>query len=158
MIINDLLSAYIRGQLLLCFLVGSMVTVVLLIFGLDFAVLLGTLAGIFELIPILGPYLGAIPAVLIALMNRPTQAFAAIQQFENVFLVPRIAGNAVRFHPAIVMVVVIVGSEVAGLWGMLLGVPVAAVIRDVFQYLYLRTTERGATPELALECLRARSL
>ena len=164
MIINDLLSAYIRGQLLLCFLVGSMVTVVLLIFGLDFAVLLGTLAGIFELIPILGPYLGAIPAVLIALMNRPTQAFwvalsfAAIQQLENVFLVPRIAGNAVRFHPAIVMVVVIVGSEVAGLWGMLLGVPVAAVIRDVFQYLYLRTTERGATPELALECLRARSL
>jgi len=127
-------------------------------------VLLGTLAGIFELIPILGPYLGAIPAVLIALMNRPTQAFwvalsfAAIQQFENVFLVPRIAGNAVRFHPAIVMVVVIVGSEVAGLWGMLLGVPVAAVIRDVFQYLYLRTTERGATPELALECLRARIL
>ena len=163
-IIDDLLSAYLRGQLLLCLVVGVLVTIVLLIFGIDLAVLLGTFAGIFELIPILGPYLGAIPAVLMALLDRPVLAFwvalsfAAIQQIENSFLVPRIAGSAVRFHPALVMVIVVVGAEVAGLWGLVAAVPVAAVMRDVFRYLYLRTTERGATPQMALECLRAQSL
>jgi predicted PurR-regulated permease PerM len=163
-IVDDLLSAYLRGQLLLCVVVGIMVTIVLLILRIDLAVLLGTLAGVFELIPILGPYLGAVPAILMALLDRPVLAFwvavsfAAIQQIENSFLVPRISGSAVRFHPALVMVIVVVGAEVAGLWGLVLAVPVAAVIRDVFQYLYLRTTERGATPQMALECLRARSV
>ena len=162
-IVDGLLSAYVRGQLLLCLLVGVMVTVVLLILGVDLALLLGTFAGIFELIPFLGPYLGALPAVLIALLERPmlglwvALAFFAIQQIENLFLVPRIAGSAVRFHPAWVMIVLVVGSQVAGLWGLLLGVPIAAMLRDVFRYLYLRTTERGATPEMALESLRAGS-
>ncbi len=163
-IVDGLLSAYVRGQLLLCLLVGVMATTVLLILGVDLALLLGTVAGIFELIPFLGPYLGALPAVLIALLERPMLAlwvaiaFLVIQQIENIFLVPRISGGAVRFHPAWVMIIVVVGSQVAGLWGLLLGVPVAATMRDVFRYLYLRTTERGATPEMALECLRASSL
>jgi len=160
-IIDGLLSSYLRGQLILCLLVGVMSTIVLVAFGIDLALLLGTFAGIFELVPILGPYLGAVPAVLIALLKQPilglwvALGFAAIQQIENLFLVPRIAGNAVRFHPAVVMIIVVVGAEVAGVWGMLLGVPLAAMVRDVFRYLYLRTTERGATPEMALESLRA---
>ena len=163
-IIDELLSAYVRGQLLLCLLVGGMATIVLLVFGVDLALLLGTFAGIFELIPFLGPYLGAIPAVFIAFMERPITAlwvaiaFATIQQIENIFLVPRISGNAVRFHPAVVMVIVIIGSEVAGIWGVLLAVPVSAMLRDVYQYLYLRTTERGATPRMAFDSLRASSL
>ncbi len=160
-ILDGLLSSYLRGQLILCALVGTMATITLVVFGIDLALLLGTFAGIFELVPILGPYLGAVPAVLIALLKRPILAlwvalcFFAIQQIENLFFVPRIAGNAVRFHPAVVMVIVVVGAEVAGVWGMLLGVPLAAMVRDVFRYLYLRTTERGATPQMALESLRA---
>ena len=69
---------------------------------------------------------------------------------------PRISGSAVRFHPAIVIVLVIVGAEIAGLWGIVLAVPLAAMLRDVFRYLYLRTTEKGATPQMALEHLRTR--
>ena len=112
----------------------------------------------------LGPYLGAVPAVLIALLDRPVKAlwvavgFFAIQEIEGLFLVPRISGSAVRFHPAVVMVILVIGSEVAGIWGMLVAVPLAAAARDVFRYLYLRTTERGVTPEMALENLRARML
>jgi len=161
-IIDDLLSAYVRGQLLLCLLVGLMATIALLILGVDLALLLGTVAGILEVIPVLGPYLGAIPAVLMVLLDRPMTAlwvaitFAAIQQVENIFLVPRISGSAVRFHPALVMIIVVVASQVAGLWGLLLGVPIAAVLRDVFRYLYLRTTERGKTPRQALENLHAK--
>ena len=161
-IVDGLLSAYVRGQLLLCLVVGGMSTIALLALGVDLALLLGTFAGLFEVIPILGPYIGAIPAVLLALITRPilglwvALAFFAIQQIENIFLVPRISGNAVRFHPAVVMVIVVVGAQVAGLYGLLVAVPVTAIIRDVYQYLYLRTTDRGATPPMALEALRAR--
>jgi predicted PurR-regulated permease PerM len=162
-IVDNLLSAYIRGQLILCLVVGVMAVVLLFVLGIELALLFGTVAGILEVIPILGPYLGAIPPVLVALIKRPILAlwvavgFAAIQQIENTFLVPRISGRAVRFHPAVVMVIVVVAAEVAGLWGLLLAVPVTAAVRDVYQYLYLRTTERGATPEMALEFLWARS-
>ncbi len=162
-IIDDLLGAYLRGQLLLCLLVGAMATIALLALRVDLALVLGTIAGVFELIPVLGPYIGAAPAVLVAFLRKPITAlwvalsFAAIQQIENIFLVPRISGNAVRFHPAAVMIILVIGSEVAGLWGLALSVPLAAMIRDVFHYLYLRTTERGVTPQMALENLRARS-
>jgi len=162
-IVDVLLSSYVRGQLLLCVLVGGMSTVVLLLFGVDMALLLGTFAGIFEVIPILGPYLGAIPAVLIVLLSNPVNAlwvalaFAGIQWIENTFMVPRISGNAVRLHPALVMIIVVIASQLGGIIGMLLVVPLVAILRDVVAYLYLRTTERGTTPALALESLRARS-
>lgn len=163
-IIDELLSAYIRGQLLMMLIVGAMSTIALFIIGVDLALVLGTFAGVFEVIPFLGPYIGALPAVLIALLDQPIKAlwvilaFAAIQQVESIVLRPLVAGHAVRFHPAVVMVIVVMGAEIAGIWGMLLGVPVAAIVRDVYQYLYLRTTERGATPEMAIETLHARIL
>lgn len=160
-IIDGLLGSYLRGQLLNCVLVGTMSTIALVILGVDLALLLGTFTGVFEMVPTLGPYIGAVPAVLIAFLKRPilalwvALAFFAIQNIGNLLLMPRISGNAVRFHPAVVMVIVVVGAEVAGLWGMVVGVPLAAMVRDVFRYLYLRTTERGATPQMALESLRA---
>ncbi|MFO7697544.1 MAG: AI-2E family transporter [Anaerolineae bacterium] len=163
-IIDGLAGAYLRGQLSLCLIIGAASTIMLAAFGVPQALLLGTIAGAFEIIPNLGPFIGAIPAVLVTLLVDPIKAlwvalgFVIIQQVENAFLVPRISGNAVRFHPAIVIVLVLVGSEVAGLWGMLLAVPLAAMLRDVARYLYLRTTDRGATPEMAIEMLRARSL
>jgi len=163
-IVDDLLSAYVRGQIVLCLVVGGLATITCFAVGLDLALLLGTIAGILEVIPILGPWLGAIPAVLVALAGNPISAlwvaiaFAAIQQVENIFLVPRITGRAVRFHPAVVMVLVVIGSELAGVWGILMVVPLSAILRDVYQYLYLRTTDRGATPEMALQALQARTI
>ncbi len=163
-VVDDLLSAYLRGKLVVCLVVGLAATILLLILGVDLAVLLGTIVALLDIVPLIGPWLGGIPAVLIALLDRPAKAvwvavgFFAIQEIESLFLTPRISGSAVRFHPAVVMVILVVGAEVAGLWGMVLGVPVAAIIRDVFQYLYLRTTEKGVTPEMALDNLRARML
>ncbi len=160
-LVDRILSSYIRGQFILCLLVGAMATIALFALGVNLALLLGTVAGILEIIPFLGPYLGAIPAILVALANRPITAlwvavaFAAIQQIENIFLVPRISGNAVRFHPAIVMVIIVVASELAGLLGVLIAVPVAAVGRDVLRYLYLRTTDAGNTPDKAFDLVYA---
>lgn len=154
-IISGVLGSYLRGQLLLCFFVGMMATIGLMILGVNFSILLGTVAGIFEVIPTIGPFLGAIPAVLVALLKSPSLAlstaimFFAIQQIENLFLVPRVAGSSVKVHPTIVMVVLLVGSEVAGVWGMVAAVPVTAVIRDLYRYLYLRLSEE-ISPEQAL--------
>jgi len=160
-LVDDVLSAYIRGQLLLCLFVGGMATIALLIIGVPFALVLGLVAGIFEVLPYVGPILGAIPAVLVALLFDPVSvlwvlvAFVAIQQIENLILVPRISGESVKLHPALVMVALVIGNEVAGLIGMLVAVPVAAVIRDVFQYSYLRLMDEPLAPEEALLNIRS---
>lgn len=160
-LIDDVLSAYIRGQLLLCLFVGGMATISLFIIGVPFALILGIIAGILEALPFVGPILGAIPAIIVALLANPASAiwvavaFVAIQQVENLFLVPRIAGKSVKLHPAMVMVVLVVGNELAGFVGMLLAVPVTAVLRDMFKYLYLRFLDEPLVPEAAMASIRA---
>jgi predicted PurR-regulated permease PerM len=160
-LIDDVLSAYIRGQLLLMLFVGGMATIALFIIGVPFALVLGLVAGIFEALPFVGPILGAIPAVLVALLSDPISAlwvavsFFAIQQVENLILVPRIAGESVKLHPAMVMVVLVIGNELAGFLGMLVAVPVTAVLRDVFKYLYLRLLDDPLSPEAAMANIRS---
>jgi predicted PurR-regulated permease PerM len=160
-LIDDVLSAYIRGQLLLILFVGGLSTIALLIIGVPFAIVLGLIAGIFEALPYVGPILGAIPALIVALLSDPISAiwvaatFFAIQQVENLILVPRISGESVKLHPAMVMVVLVIGNELAGLLGMLVAVPITATIRDVFKYLYLRFQDEPLEPEDALSSIRA---
>lgn len=159
-LIDDVLSAYIRGQLLLVLFVGSMATLSLFIIGVPFAIVLGIIAGMFEILPYVGPILGAIPALLVALLSDPgtalwvAVAFFAIQQVENLILVPRIAGESVQLHPAMVMVVLVIGNELGGFIGMLVAVPVTAIIRDVFKYAYLRLSEEPLGPEEAMSQVR----
>lgn len=159
-LIDDVLSAYLRGQLLLVLFVGGMAMLALFIIGVPFALVLGIIAGIFEILPYVGPILGAIPAVVVALLDDPASAiwvaiaFFAIQQVENLVLVPRISGKSVQLHPAMVMVVLVVGNELAGFLGMLIAVPVTAVIRDVFKYLYLRLLDEPLSPEEAMKSIR----
>jgi len=160
-LIDNVLSAYVRGQLLLCLFVGVLATLALSIIGVPFAPVLGLIAGIFEVLPNIGPYLGAIPAILIALATDPISAiwvalaFFAIQMIENLILVPRISGQSVKLHPALVMTVLVVGGQLAGLWGMLIAVPVTAIIRDVFLYLYLRLLDDPLSPDEAMARLRS---
>lgn len=133
-------GAYLRGQLILGVFVGVVVFVGLMAMGIPFAVLLGIISGVTELLPVVGPILGAIPGLLVTLATSPEKflwvliLYVAVQQIENTLLVPRIQGDAVNLHPAVVMVVIIVGSEVAGIWGMVVAVPLAGVARDVFVY------------------------
>lgn len=161
---DDIFSAYIRGQLLLCLFIGTMATVGLMLIDVPYALVLGLVAGVFELVPFIGPLLGAVPGVIVAaLVSWPTAGWAVvvffvIQQVENLLLVPRISGRSVRLHPALVMVVLVVGNEAAGLWGMLLAVPVTALIRDVFKYLYLRFSDQEVTPAEALGRVRTETV
>jgi predicted PurR-regulated permease PerM len=127
-------GAYVRGQLVLALIVGFASTVALLALGVPYALVLGVLAGLFELVPLLGPLLGAVPAVLVALSQPfPTViwvvlAFLAIQQAESNLLVPRISGHAVGLHPLAAILALLVGLEVGGIVGALFAVPLAGVV------------------------------
>jgi len=160
-LIDDVLSAYIRGQLLLCLFVGGMATIALFLIGVPFALVLGLVAGILEALPYVGPILGAIPAVVVALLSDPgsavwvAAAFFGIQQVENLVLVPRIAGESVKLHPALVMIVLVIGNELGGFLGMLVAVPVAAALRDTFKYLYLRFLDEPLSPLEAMSNIRS---
>jgi predicted PurR-regulated permease PerM len=142
---------WVRGQILLGFAVGIATFVGLIvlsqlvdpIFG-RYAVLLSVIAGLFELVPIIGPIVSAVPAVLLAATVGPVAVLAAlllyflVQQVENNLLVPKIQGNAVQLHPAVVVFAIIVGGSLAGLLGAILALPVTAAFRDVVRYLFRR--------------------
>jgi hypothetical protein len=114
--------------------------------------ILAVIAGVTELIPLIGPVLGSIPAIILGFTDSPTTGFAvlalyiAIQQLENNFLVPRIVGDSVGLHAAVLMVLLVVCSQVFGLLGAILSAPMGAVFRDVFQYLYGRLSEPPTPP------------
>jgi predicted PurR-regulated permease PerM len=166
-IINAVLSNYVRGQLILGFAVGTAVGIGLLslqLIGIDmqYILLLSILAGITELIPILGPIIGAVPAVLIGFSISPTAGVAVlilyilIQQLENNFLVPRIVGESIGIHPAVLSVLLIALGQVFGLSGIILSAPAAAIARDLFVYTYQRLS--GSNPAVARNDVHERAI
>jgi predicted PurR-regulated permease PerM len=143
-LVDRVFSAYIRGQILVSTIVGIATGVTMWLIGVEPALVLGVLAGLTNLVPILGPIIAFIIIALVALATEPDRiwlvalAFIGIQQLESNLLVPRIHGHAVRVHPAIVMILVVVGGAIWGVWGMIVILPIAAAIRDVFVYVYNR--------------------
>ncbi len=148
---------WVRAQLVLGFAVGTLTFVGLIVlsrlvdpvFG-RYAVLLSVTAGILELLPIIGPIISAVPAVLLAATAGLEPVIAAlvlytlVQQVENNLLVPKIQGNAVELHPAAVMFAIIIGGALAGLLGAILALPVTAAARDVVRYLFRRLSPDAA--------------
>jgi predicted PurR-regulated permease PerM len=166
-IIDHDVSGYVRGQIILGLSVGAAAGVGLLVielFGLhvNYILLLAVIAAITELIPVIGPIIGAVPAVILGFVDSPTTGVAvlilytAIQQLENNFLVPRIVGDSVGLHPSILMVLLVVCSQVFGLLGAILSAPMGAISRDVFSYLYGRLSEPPQPAGLLPERIRAK--
>ena len=162
-IVDHALSAYLRGRLLLGLSMAIMGTAGLVLLGLDFALLLGTVMGVFEIVPLVGPILGAIPVLVVTLATTPSDLpwvlllIVAAQQIVDYVLVPLVARDTVRLHPALVMLAIVVGSEVAGVWGVILSVPMTAIVRDVARYLMLRVSETPLQPGDALGRVMARN-
>jgi predicted PurR-regulated permease PerM len=151
-ITDNVLKRYIRGQLVLGLTIGVASFVFLTLAGIPYSLLLAILNGFFELIPIIGPWLGAIPAVIVTLAVAPEKVvlviifYVVLQQIENVFLVPKIQGDAVDINPAILIIALAIGGSVGGVWGLLAAVPLTAIARDVFIYLYRRFSPAVAAP------------
>ena len=161
-IIEQVVGRWIRAQLLLGFVVGLATFLGLLLLGVvidprftQFAVLLAVIAGILELLPIIGPIISAVPTLLVALTTSdPVLAVVAVivlyvvvQQTENAVLVPKIQGDAVELHPSVVIFVLIVGGAIAGLLGAILAIPITAAGRDVYRYLFRRLSDTPPAPE-----------
>ena len=131
------LGAYIRGQLTLGLVVGVVVTVGLLLLGVPFPFVLGIVAGLTELVPIIGPWIGGVAAVLATLATAPHLVpwvillYLGVQLLENTLLVPRIQGSSLNLHPVALIVVIIIASSFFGLWGVILGPPLAAMLKDM---------------------------
>jgi len=130
---------YIRGQALIALCVGMLSAVALMFIGVSGALLLGLIVGVFNLIPYLGPLLGSIPAVLIALSSSWQQAiFTAaalflVQQVDSLVLSPRIMGSVTGFSPPVVLLALYVGSRANGVWGMLFAMPLMMSLRTVYR-------------------------
>lgn len=128
------LGAWLRGQLVLMGAVGLLTTLGLLVIGHPYALTLGIWSGVTEVIPIVGPWIGAVPGIVVGLTDSPLQGFLAlvvyliVQQLENTVLVPKIMGKAVGLNPFVVIVAILVGGKLYGLTGVLLSVPLAAAI------------------------------
>jgi predicted PurR-regulated permease PerM len=126
---------WLRGQLTLCLVIGVTATIGYAVMGISFWPLLGLWAGVTEIIPILGPWLGGVPAVVIALTQSWEKALLVagfvvlLQLMENTILVPRIMRGAVGLTPLTVFIAILAGTEFAGVPGALLAIPVAAVIQ-----------------------------
>ena len=161
-IVERVVGRWLRGQLLLGFIVGLATFVGLLLLGVlvdprftQFAVLLAVIAGILELLPIIGPIISAVPTLLVALTTSdPILAviavvalYVVVQQVENAVLVPKIQGSAVALHPALIILVLVIGGAIAGLLGAILAIPITAAARDVYLYLFRRLSDTPATDD-----------
>lgn len=128
------IGLWLRGQLLLSLIVGIMTYIGLSILGVKYALLLALIAGILEIIPYLGPWLSAIPAVLVAFSDSFVKVilviilYLIVQQLENNLIVPKLMQKMVGLNPIIVIMAILVGAKLGGVIGGLLGVPVAAAI------------------------------
>jgi predicted PurR-regulated permease PerM len=143
---GEKVSAWMAGQLLLGAIIGSTAAIGLWIIGVPYFYVLALIAGIGELIPIVGPLLAAIPAILIALSVGPATAlgvalfFVVQQQVENHVLVPKVMSRQVGISPVVVIMALLLGGSLLGLVGAILAVPTAAILQVLIQELLAETT------------------
>ena len=134
--VGGALGSFVRGQLLVAFIVGVASSIGMWIIDLPFWLLIGILAGFLNLIPFLGPIVGGALAVLVALLNGdPWQAvwavviFVIIQQIDNHIITPMIQRTRVQLSPLVIVLALVIGGSVAGLLGVLIAVPLTAAFR-----------------------------
>jgi len=137
------ISAWLGGQMLLGLIIGTISAIGYAVMGVPYFFVLAVIAGIGEMIPMVGPLLSAIPAVLVALTVSPGLALAvagfcwALQLIENNVLVPKVVGDTVGLSAVTVIASLVIGSELLGFVGALLAVPTAAIIQVLIEELYL---------------------
>jgi predicted PurR-regulated permease PerM len=141
--LNRAIGGFFRGQLLVALIVGTMCSIGLAIIGLRFWFLIGMLAGLFNIIPLIGPWIGGVPGVIIALTTgSPVQALlvvaimAGAQQVDNHFITPQVMHRVVHLHPAVVILALLAGGTLGGFFGLLMAVPVTATLKIILSHVW----------------------
>lgn len=142
--VTQQLGHYLRGVLIEASIVGTLSTVFLTILGVNYAILIGIVAGVCNLVPYLGPISGAIPAAIIFYLQTKSLtsvlyviiAFVIVQFIDNTFIQPTIYAQSVNLHPLLVLFAVIIGGTYGGILGLMVAVPVAGMINVLISQLY----------------------
>lgn len=155
---GEMMQSYIFGQLILCFIAGVLTAAFLSILGIKYIVVLALFAGITRAIPVIGPIVSGIPIILVGALSSPGDIripiyltlFVIIMHFvESKFIMPQLIGHRMRLHPAVVIIVLLIGAEFFGLIGMFLAAPVAAVARELLRRYYIKPRARRCAVEAA---------
>lgn len=138
--LNKTLANYISGQAIECLFVGTFTFLGYFALGVDYAFLFGVIAGLTNLIPYLGPYLGLAPAFLVTVFNDPFKALLCcvvvliVQQLDGNIIYPNVIGKSLKIHPLTIIIVLLVAGNIAGLLGIFLGVPFHAICKTIISY------------------------
>lgn len=141
---SEVISQYIRGQIMVSLVIGLMVFAGMYILGVGYPMILGLLAMLTETVPIIGPIVGSIPAILLAFTAGPALTvkviifYIVIHQIENHIVVPKIMGHSIAIHPVVIIISFLIGGKLFGIAGMMLAVPAAALIRVLIKHLWER--------------------
>ena len=134
------LAGVVRGQLIICCIDGTLTGIGLAIFGVDFALLLGIIAGILSIVPIFGTIISTVPAVLLGLVQGPMTALIVlvwiliVHAIDTNFFTPKIVGSSSNLHPVIIIFALLAGQQFAGVLGLILAVPVASMLQTVITF------------------------
>ncbi|SEM69701.1 AI-2E family transporter [Paenibacillus sp. OV219] len=140
--IDNALGSYIRGQFLVCVIVGTLAYVGYLIIGMPYALLLASVVAVTNIIPYLGPFFGAAPALVMAstvsvkMMLLVVVVNTACQILEGNIISPQVVGRTLHMHPLSIIFVLLVGGELAGIVGMILAVPIFAALKVIIQHFF----------------------
>jgi len=152
--IGGALGGFFRGQLLVATFVGVASAVGLTLVKVPFAAVVGLIAGVFNLVPLIGPFIGAIPAVILGLLSgEPIRALwgalvlLGVQQIDNHIISPNVMGRTVKLHPITVMLTLLAAGSMFGIFGMLIAIPTIAALKAVATHVWSKRSVREAIAE-----------
>ncbi|OAB34097.1 AI-2E family transporter [Paenibacillus glacialis] len=140
--IDSALGSYVRGQFMVCLIIGVFAYIGYMIIGMPYALLLASVVAVFNVVPYLGPFLGAAPAVVMASTVSFKMVLLVIvvntvcQVMESNVISPQVVGRKLHLHPVLIIFALLVGGEIAGVVGLILAVPLLAVVKVIIQHLF----------------------
>jgi predicted PurR-regulated permease PerM len=151
--VSQVLSGYLRGQLVVSLSTAVIVSIGLAILGVPYALVLGLLAGVLNIIPYIGPLIAEVTAAIVAVFVSPWLALGAVvviiaaQQVTDLFVTPRVMSEQVDLHPVLVIFSLLAGGTLFGFTGLLLAIPVAAIAKGLFVHYFEQLTDSTLTTE-----------
>jgi predicted PurR-regulated permease PerM len=139
---DDKLASYIQGQVIVSVCVGVLMYIAFLIIGIDYSLILALVAMFTNIVPFIGPWIGTIPAVIVALIDSPIMvlwvvlAIVIVQQIESNLISPQVMGRKLAVHPLTIIILILVGGRFAGFFGLILAVPLYAITKVVISHFY----------------------
>lgn len=146
--IDTALQQFIRGRMLMAIFVGLITMAYLLVLRVDFAIIIGLITCVADIIPYIGPFLGCAPAVLFAFMDSPMKAlwvlilFVIVQWVENNILAPKLIGDSTGLNPLVILISIIIGGGIFGVWGMVISVPLTSIIFILVDFIKIKYNDR----------------